>query len=65
MHATLHQNDVDHLVHDRIGDLYSTAREVHVDRRSPSEHAGLMTRTRWTIGRRLISIGHSVSGQHA
>jgi hypothetical protein len=65
MHDTLHQNDVDHLVHDRIGDLYSTAREVHPGRRDAAERTGLVTRTRTTIGRRLVSIGHSVSGQHA
>ena len=65
MHATLHQNDVDYLVHDRIGDLYTTARETHIGRRDGSERTGLVTRTRWTIGRRLVSIGQSVSGQHA
>ena len=65
MHATLHQNDVDHLVHDRIGDLYTTARETHIGRRDPHERTGLVTRTRSTIGRRLVSIGHSVAGQGA
>ena len=65
MHATLHQNDVDHLVHDRIGDLYTTARETHIARRDAGERTGFVMRTRWTIGRRLVSIGHSVSGQHA
>ena len=65
MHPTIHQNDVDYLVQDRIGDLYSTAREVHVARRDPAMRSGLVTRTRGTIGRRLVSIGHSVSGQHA
>jgi hypothetical protein len=65
MHETLHQNDVDHLVHDRIGDLYATARELHVGRRTPAERLGLVTRTRATIGRRIVSIGHTVSGQAA
>jgi hypothetical protein len=65
MHDTLHQNDVDHLVHDRIGELYSAARELRVARHDACEHPGLLARTRWTIGRRLVSIGHTVSGQHA
>ena len=64
VHQTLHQNDVDHLVHDRIGDLYSTAREIRPGRRDGEERAGIVTRTRWTIGRRLVSIGHTVSGSH-
>jgi hypothetical protein len=64
MHATLHQNDVDSLVEnrmylaqDRISDLYATARELHVGHRDVSERTGLVTRTRWTIGRHLVSIG--------
>jgi hypothetical protein len=65
MHATLHQNDVDYLVQDRIGDLYATARELHTGHRDASERSGLVTRTRLTIGQRLVSIGHTVSGQHA
>ena len=27
--STLAHTDIDHLVHDRIGELYATAREVH------------------------------------
>jgi hypothetical protein len=63
MHQTLHQNDVDHLVHDRIGSLYSTAAETRTSRTDRSEsEAGIVTRTRWTVGRHLVSIGESVSG---
>jgi hypothetical protein len=66
MHETLHQNDIHDLVQDRIGDLYSTARELRVARRDMCEHdAGLVMRTRWSIGRRLVSIGQTVAGTHA
>jgi hypothetical protein len=65
MSGTIHQHDVDHLVHDRIGDLYSTAAEVRSSRRPASDRAGLVTRTRATIGRRLISLGSAVAGQQA
>jgi hypothetical protein len=64
VHQTLHQNDVDHLVHDRIGDLYAAARETHPARRDAGDRAGLVTRTRWTIGRRIVSLGQTVSGSH-
>lgn len=60
----LRQNDVDHEVHHRIGALYSTADELRPGRRAAADHAGLVTRTRWSIGRRLVSIGESVSGSH-
>jgi hypothetical protein len=66
MSQTLHQNDIHDLVHDRIGDLYATASELRESRRhSPDSDAGLVTRTRWTIGRRLVSIGQTVAGTHA
>jgi hypothetical protein len=61
----VHQNDVEHLVHDRIDDLYTTARELRETRRDAYVHAGLVLRTRWSIGRRLVSLGNTVSGQHA
>jgi hypothetical protein len=61
---TLHQNDIEHLVHDRIDDLYATARELREARRDACQ-PGLVLRTRWTIGRRLVSLGHTVAGQHA
>ena len=66
MSQTLHQNDIHDLVQDRIGDLYATASELRDARRhAPENDAGLVTRTRWTIGRRLVSIGQTVAGTHA
>ena len=64
MHQTLHQHDVDHEVHHRIGDLYSTATELREPRKSPTGHPGIVSRTRTTIGRRLVAIGETVSGSH-
>jgi hypothetical protein len=65
VHQTLHQHDVDHEVHHRIGDLYSTASEVRSTRRDVADRAGIVARTRTVIGRQLVSIGHTVAGQHA
>ena len=66
MNHTLHQNQFHDLVQDRIGDLYATARELREARHhAPAAHPGLVTRTRWTIGRRLVSIGQTVAGTHA
>ena len=62
VHQTLHQNDVDYLVHDRIGTLYATALETRPNRAERDAGAGLERRTRWSIGRHLVSIGESVSG---
>jgi hypothetical protein len=62
---TIHQNDMEHLVSDRIGDLYATARELHPGRRDMGHQAGLLLRTRTSIGRRLVSLGHTVAGQGA
>ena len=61
----IHQNDLEHLVQDRIGDLYATARELHPTRRDMSGEVGLLVRTRSSIGRRLVSLGHTVAGQGA
>ena len=63
MHGTPLLNDTDHLVHDRISDLYATASEVRGPRRTTGDRSGLLTRTRSTLGRRLISIGSAVAGQ--
>jgi hypothetical protein len=63
--STIHQNDIDHLVHDRIGELYATARQVHEGRRDDSDRTGLVVRTRSSLGRRLVSLGHTVAGQGA
>ena len=66
MSQTLHQNDIHDLVQDRIGDLYATASELRETRRhAPEADPGLVMRTRWSIGRRLVSIGQTVAGTHA
>ena len=66
MSHTLHQNDIHDLVQDRIGDLYATASELRETRRhAPETDPGLVMRTRWSIGRRLVSIGQTVAGTHA
>ncbi len=67
MHDTIHPTEVNPLVGDRLHDLYETSSELRAMRgpRSLSDRTGLLTRTRWTIGRRLISIGSAVAGQHA
>ena len=66
MSQTLHQNQFHDLVQGRIGDLYTTASELRDTRRqAPESDAGLVTRTRWTIGRRLVAIGQTVAGTHA
>ena len=62
MHQTLHQNDVDFLVHDRIGSLYAVASETRNNRDNRGDDAGIVTRTRWSVGRHLVSLGESVSG---
>jgi hypothetical protein len=67
MHEPIRPTEVNPLVGDRIHDLYETSSELRATRppRVPSERTSLVTRTRWTIGRRLISIGSAVSGTHA
>ena len=66
MSHTLHQNQFQDLVQDRIGDLYATASELRETRRQATEtDPGLVMRTRWSIGRRLVSIGQTVAGTHA
>ena len=64
---TNHPSDVNPLVGDRIHDLYATSSELRAARhpKPTADATGLLTRTRWTIGRRLISIGSAVAGQHA
>ena len=64
MPDSLQLSAVDHLAHDRIADLLATASETRTDTRRPSdERPGLVTRTRLTLGRRLISFGSAVAGQ--
>lgn len=65
MYEPIRLNNADYLVHDRIHDLRETACELRAVRRAGGDRTGLIARTRWTVGRRLISIGGAVSGQHA
>ncbi len=65
MYEPLHLSGVDHLAHDRIAELHSVATEVRAPRRASANEPGLVTRTRHTLGRRLISIGTTVAGHHA
>jgi len=67
MPENLHFNQTDHLAHERVSDLRATADELHNVRRLAPEqqHTGLVPRARATIGRRLISLGSAVAGQHA
>jgi hypothetical protein len=63
MPGSLQLSSVDHLAHDRIHDLYATASETRPAlRRSSAERPGLITRTRSTVGRRLIDLGSVVAG---
>jgi len=66
MPDSLQLSAVDHLAHDRIHDLYSTAIETRTGaRRITPDRPGLVTRTRGTLGRRLISLGSTVAGPQA
>lgn len=66
MPDSLQLSAVDHLAHERIHDLHATALETRSGgRRIAADRPGLVTRTRWTLGRRLISLGSSVAGPHA
>lgn len=65
MYEPLHLNDMTPVAYDRINDLYATAAELRASRRSACERMGLIMRTRWSLGRRLISLGGVVAGGHA
>ena len=66
MPDSLQLSSVDHLAHDRIQDLYTTASETRPAlRRSSTERPGLLSRTRGSVGRRLISLGSAVAGSQA
>ena len=66
MPDSLQLSAVDHLAHDRINDLYATATETRsAGRRIAADRPGLVTRTRGTLGRRLISLGSAVAGPQA
>jgi hypothetical protein len=57
MYEFLNVSERNHLVHDRINDLYRTAAELRAPRRTPRLRAGMVDRLRLSIGRRLISFG--------
>ncbi len=65
MYEPIHLSGVDNQAYDRIAELHSTAAETRAPRRTGSEQPGLVSRTRSTLGRRLISIGSTVAGNHA
>jgi hypothetical protein len=67
MHEPMTQSDVHPFVGDRIHDLYETSGELRASREADAghDHTGLVTRTRRTIGHRLISIGSAVAGHQA
>jgi hypothetical protein len=69
MYEPLQLNGTDHLAHDRVAELRTTAREVHEPGGMPAaetrDRAGLIARTRGTVGRRLISLGTTVAGHGA
>ena len=65
MNEPLHLAGVDGLARDRIADLYATAEETRAPRRASGNQAGLITRTRSMLGRRLISLGGAVTGHQA
>jgi len=58
-------SDTDHLVNDRIHELYEIATELRASPRPDAGRTGLVVRTRALIGRRLVSLGSAVAGQHA
>lgn len=58
-------SDTDQLVHDRIHELQQIATELRVTPRPDAGRTNLVVRTRTLIGRRLISLGSAVAGQHA
>ena len=65
VYQPLYLNDVGPSTRDRIRDLYATAAELRAARRAAHERIGVIVRTRRAIGRRLIGLGVSLSGQHA
>lgn len=65
MNEPLHLAGVDGFARDRIAALHATAVETRTPRRVSGSQAGLITRTRWVLGRRLISLGGAVTGHQA
>ena len=50
---------------ERIADLQSTAAQSRASRRPDAERLGLVLRTRASLGRSLMSLGHTVAGGRA
>ena len=50
---------------ERIADLQSSAAQARASRRPGIERPGLVLRTRASLGRSLMSLGHTVAGGHA
>lgn len=50
---------------ERIADLQCTAAQVRASRRPGIERPGLVHRTRASLGRSLMSLGHTVAGGQA
>jgi hypothetical protein len=65
MNEPLHLAGVDGFARDRIADLHAIAAETRAPRRIDGGQAGLITRTRATLGRRLVSLGGTVAGHQA
>jgi len=65
MNEPLRLSGTDMTNKDRLHELYATAAETHPARRTPSDHEGVVGRTRVTIGRRLVSLGSTVAGHRA
>jgi hypothetical protein len=56
----------DFLAHQRVGDLRSTAHELHGVPKPQGTHlqAGRIERVRTALGRRLVSLGGALPGHH-
>jgi hypothetical protein len=65
MNEPLHLAGVDCFTRDRIADLYATAEETRALRRVRGNEAGLITRIRSMLGRRLVTLGGAVAGHQA
>jgi len=65
MNEPLHLAGVDCFTRDRIADLYTTAEETRAFRRVSGNQAGLITRIRSMLGRRLVTLGGAVAGHRA
>jgi hypothetical protein len=50
---------------ERIADLQHAAQQVRVSRDPEADRPGLILRTRVSLGRSLMSLGHTVAGGRA